>query len=290
MVKSMTGYGKTTFTLNEKTVVIEIKSLNSKQIEISPKIASLYREKENTIRTLITSQLERGRIDVYIYMEKSTPQTIHFNHHLIKTYYDELQKISQSIGNEGKTDILTYILSMPDVMMSSKDILSEEDWQITEKAINEVCQQVNQFRMQEGEALSKDIAHRIRMIDAMIDEISPLESLRTERIKEKMKQFFQDFQCQVQFDAHRFEQELIYYLEKLDITEEKVRLRQHCCFFLETLHEEKSNGKKLGFIMQECGREVNTIGSKANDFHIQQIVVRMKDEIEKIKEQLFNIL
>lgn len=290
MIKSMTGYGKSTFIIDKSNFVVEIKTLNSKQLEVNARISSQFRAKEKEIRSLLGQELRRGKIDLFIYEDKSNSQEVHINQRLVKSYYNTLRQLSKDIGNKVETDIFSHILSFPEVTLLPYEELTDEMWSVMKQAILESCSQVNAYRVEEGKALSEDIKGRMGKIDNLIDEITPLEQSRIDRVKAKMDAFFRENQIEIKFDEHRLEQEIFYYIEKMDITEEKVRLRQHCSFFLETLKEKQSNGKKLAFIVQECGREINTIGAKSNDFLIQQIVVQMKDELEKIKEQLFNIL
>lgn len=290
MIKSMTGFGKTSVIAENKSIIVEIRTLNSKQLELNTRISPLFRDKEHEVRSLVAAELERGKIDLAIYLEKNMTATPEVNPELAKAYYDSFLNLSSYLGNQIPTDIFAHVLRMPDVLVTAKEELSDELWSIVNESIIETCRKVNLFRTQEGAFLSSDFEKRIKLIENMLEEITPFESARIERQKQKILTALSELSPSITPDTNRLEQEMIYYLEKLDITEEKVRLRKHCQFFMETLEDNTSNGKKLGFIIQECGREVNTIGSKCNDFNIQQIVVRMKDEVEKIKEQLFNIL
>lgn len=290
MIKSMTGFGKTSVIAENKSIIVEIRTLNSKQLELNTRISPLFRDKEHEVRSLVAAELERGKIDLAIYLEKNMTATPEVNPELAKAYYDSFLNLSSYLGNQIPTDIFAHVLRMPDVLVTAKEELSDELWSIVNESIIETCRKVNLFRTQEGAFLSSDFEKRIKLIESMLEEITPFESARIERQKQKILTALSELSPSITPDTNRLEQEMIYYLEKLDITEEKVRLRKHCQFFMETLEDNTSNGKKLGFIIQECGREVNTIGSKCNDFNIQQIVVRMKDEVEKIKEQLFNIL
>lgn len=290
MIKSMTGFGKTSVIAENKSIIVEIRTLNSKQLELNTRISPLFRDKEHEVRSLVAAELERGKIDLAIYLEKNMTATPEVNPELAKAYYDSFLNLSSYLGNQIPTDIFAHVLRMPDVLVTAKEELSDELWSIVNESIIETCRKVNLFRTQEGVFLSSDFEKRIKLIENMLEEITPFESARIERQKQKILTALSELSPSITPDTNRLEQEMIYYLEKLDITEEKVRLRKHCQFFMETLEDNTSNGKKLGFIIQECGREVNTIGSKCNDFNIQQIVVRMKDEVEKIKEQLFNIL
>lgn len=290
MIKSMTGFGKTSVIAEYKSIIVEIRTLNSKQLELNTRISPLFRDKEHEVRSLVAAELERGKIDLAIYLEKNMTATPEVNPELAKAYYDSFLNLSSYLGNQIPTDIFAHVLRMPDVLVTAKEELSDELWSIVNESIIETCRKVNLFRTQEGAFLSSDFEKRIKLIESMLEEITPFESARIDRQKQKILTTLSELSPSITPDTNRLEQEMIYYLEKLDITEEKVRLRKHCQFFMETLEDNTSNGKKLGFIIQECGREVNTIGSKCNDFNIQQIVVRMKDEVEKIKEQLFNIL
>jgi len=283
----MTGFGKATVNCEGKTIVIEIRSLNSKQLDIIARISALLREKENEIRSLINKELERGKIEALVYIEKTDNPTVAIDEDLAKAYFEKLTELSKLVNNPVNTDIFAQILRIPDVISTPKEIISENLWEELLKGIKTACDEVNRFREEEGKFLSEDFSQRIRLIANMIDEIFPFEDNRIDDLKKKLVELVTFLP--LKYDPNRLEQELIFYLERLDITEEKVRLRKHCEYFLETMKENNS-GKKLGFIVQEIGREINTIGSKANDFNIQQIVVLMKDEAEKIKEQLANIL
>lgn len=286
----MTGFGKVAIHADAKNIVVEIRTLNSKQFDLSTRIASLFRDKENEIRALVAQKLQRGKIDFSLYVEKNESPAITINQELAKSYFNELTSLSKSLGNPVDSDIFLQVLRMPDVVSSPQEELPEELWIQVYQAISDCCDKVDGFRIQEGEVLAKDFVKRVKLIDSLIDEITPFEKNRVEILRNKFISTFKDMQMKDKYDANRLEQEMIFYVEKLDITEEKVRLRKHCNYFLETMAETESQGKKLGFIVQEMGREVNTTGSKASDFNIQQIVVKMKDEVEKLKEQLANIL
>jgi len=287
MVKSMTGFGKATANCEGKTIVIEIRSLNSKQLDLNTRITALLRDKENEIRVLVTKELERGKIDVSIYVEKTDNPVAAIDENLVKAYFKKLTELSKCVNNPIDTDIFAQILRIPDVIAAPKEEVSEDLWNAVFDGVKTACDAVNCFRETEGATLTEDFMHRIQLISKMINEITPFENNRIIEIKKKIIESLETLP--IKYDANRFEQELIFYIERLDITEEKVRLRKHCDYFIETMQENNS-GKKLGFIIQEIGREINTIGSKANDFNIQQIVVLMKDEAEKMKEQLANIL
>ena len=286
----MTGFGRTTLDIEGKTVNVEIRTLNSKQMDMNTRIVPLFRSKEIEIRALISKLLERGKVDVNISFEKNTVEDVTINAELAKTYYAALKQLSQEIGNPVESDIFLHVLRMPDVVSTAQEELTDDQWQVLAEAVANACAQVDDFRAQEGAVLARDFEKRICMIRDMIDEVTPLEENRIATLRAKFEKGLEEMNLKAQYDPNRFEQELFYYIEKLDITEEKVRLRKHCNYFLETMNDDNANGKKLAFIVQECGREINTLGSKSNDFQIQQIVVRMKDELEKMKEQLANVL
>lgn len=288
MIQSMTGFGKTTFQTEDKSVNIEIRTLNSKQLDLTVRLSPLFRELENEVRNCIATNLQRGKIEVSIYLEKAEKPQVAVDIELAKTYYEQLVNLSKELENPIESDIFCQVLRLPDVITSSKEELSELVKNDVMTALEETCQKVISFRKEEGSHLASDFAKRIKLIDSMVDEITPFEENRIVTIRNKLVSSLSELP--VQYDNNRLEQEIIFYLEKLDITEEKVRLRKHCSYFMDTMNEAQSQGKKLGFIVQEIGREVNTTGSKCNDFNIQQIVVRMKDEVEKLKEQLANVL
>jgi len=283
----MTGFGKATVNCEGKTVVIEIRSLNSKQFDLTTRVSALLREKENEIRTIIAKELERGKIEANIFIEKTDCPTVAIDENLAKAYFEKLTELSKLIKNPANTDIFAQTLKIPDVISTPKETISGILWNELFTGVKAACEEVNLFRETEGAILSEDFFYRIQLISNMIDKITPFENNRIIELKKKLIEHLENLP--VKYDPNRLEHELIFYLEKLDITEEKVRLRKHCDYFKDTIIEDNA-GKKLGFIIQEMGREINTIGSKANDFNIQQIVVLMKDEAEKMKEQLANIL
>jgi len=287
----MTGFGKCSVELDDKNISIEIKSLNSKQFDAYLRLPPLYREKDAEIRQLLTAGLIRGKVEVNINVDNNGEQAnFNFNRALAKQYFDEIKSLSGEIGMELSNDVISTLVKMPDVLKAEQLELSDEEWKAISKGIKEAVENLNNFRMQEGKTLEIDLVERVNRISQLLKEVSPFEEKRITHLRERiLKQLEENFP-QGTADMNRFEQEIIYYLEKLDITEEKVRLEKHCQYFLETLEDKGSNGKKLGFISQEMGREINTLGSKANDADMQKIVVLMKDELEKIKEQLFNIL
>lgn len=291
MIKSMTGFGRAVVETCGKCVTVEIRTLNSKQLDLNTRIPLLFKNYENDIRSILSKELERAKADFTITVEnRSVSSSVTINKELAKSYYQTLKEISTELGNPVESDIFLHVMRMPDVVSTPQEEVSDELWEAVRAAILDACHQLNEFRISEGKVLEQDFVKRITLIRNMIDEVTPFEEHRIVKIREKFETSLKDLATKVQYDPNRLEQEIFFYLEKLDITEEKVRLRKHCDYFIETLEENQSNGKKLGFIVQECGREINTLGSKSNDFDIQQIVVRMKDELEKLKEQLANVL
>lgn len=287
----MTGFGKAICTIPDKTVNIEIRSLNSKQLDIISKLPSIFKDKEPEIRSRFSRELERGKVDVTFTVEYNTEsQKFSINRSLAKQYYNDLLALSDELEHNDNTDMLALVMRMPEILNPEKEELKENEWAIILSGLDEALKHVNTFREEEGRMLEKDFIERVELIQKLLSRINKYEKSRLEEIKVRIEKAIRLFFDDTQFDKNRFEQEMIYYIEKLDITEEKVRLKKHCEYFLETLNENSSSGKKLGFISQEMGREINTIGSKANDANIQKIVVMMKDELEKIKEQLSNIL
>ncbi len=289
MIKSMTGFGKAIVELPGKKITVEVKSLNSKQLDASIKMPGTYKEKDLEIRSEITKILERGKIDFYLTVEISGDQSNYtINKPLAIHYYNELKALADEVGE--KTDLLPMVLKMPDVLKTCREEIDENEWIHVVKAIDEALILADKFRIEEGALLEKDFTYRIGLIKKYAAEVIPFEKARVTTLRERIQHDIAEMCDPSKLDPNRFEQELIYYIEKLDITEEKVRLNKHINYFLDTLKEEGSQGKKLGFVTQELGREINTMGSKANDADIQKLVVQMKDELEKIKEQLMNIL
>lgn len=289
----MTGYGKATLCLNGKNFETEIRSLNGKTLDLSTKLPSNYKDKELEIRSLISSRMERGKVDFSLTftIDDISDEIVKINEPLLKAYYNKVVSISNSLGVEpDKNMILTSLLRVPDVQRLEPEKTSEQEWQKISGMINTAIDELDKFRIQEGKTLREDFLKRVNLILSYLDKVEPLEKNRINIIKERILQRFEELKTTIEVDKNRLEQELIYYIEKLDITEEKVRLRNHCKYFVETVDSEDSTGKKLGFIAQEMGREINTLGSKANDAEIQKLVVMMKDELEKIKEQVLNIL
>lgn len=291
MIKSMTGYGKTVLETPQKKVTVEVKSLNSKQADLSTKIPWLYKEKEIEIRNLITKKLERGKIDFYISFDIMDEELMPvINKNSVKNYYRQLKEVSAEIGINPDNEALAIIMRLPEALKSEKPELTEDEWKNIIKLIGEALDLLDQYRIDEGKALEADLSGSVKKILGFLDNISPFESDRINKIREKLTATLKDTIGSENVDMNRFEQELIFYLEKLDINEEKVRLRKHCEYFMETMAVNGSNGKMLSFIAQEMGREINTIGSKANDAAMQKLVVKMKDELERIKEQVLNVL
>lgn len=289
----MTGFGKAILQTKNKNIQIEIKSLNSKQLDVNIKLPISYKKKEIEIRNLLAGKLIRGKIEMLISEELINDEeefVNKINSSVIKSYFHQLKKIATDLEIKMDDTFFSNLVRLPDVIQSPMIDISEDEWERLQKSIELAIEDLNLFRKQEGKALEKDIKNRIYQISSLSENIEKYEKKRVETIKERIKNNLFNFLGKENIDENRFEQELIYYLEKIDITEEKVRLKNHCSYFLETINQNKVNGKKLGFITQEIGREINTIGSKANDSDIQKIVILMKDELEKIKEQIFNVL
>lgn len=290
MLKSMTGFGKSMCEFPKKNVIVEIKSLNSKQLDLNVKVPYLYKEKEMEIRSLLSSCLQRGKVDVAVFCEmKDESVSRQINKAVVTGYYKQLQAISNELEYDAP-DLLPIIMRLPDVMNAEVEKLDENEWQTVLQTVQQAIEAIDSFRCNEGDVLEKDLVKRVVIIQDNLSAIEAFEKLRMDRLREKLFAWLDEFVGKANIDANRFEQELIYYMEKLDITEEKVRLRQHCNYFFETIEADEPPGRKLGFIAQEMGREINTIGSKANDADMQKHVVLMKDELEKIKEQLLNVL
>lgn len=285
MIQSMTGYGKTVLQLPNKKISIEIKSLNSKSLDLNTRIPSLYREKELDIRKRIANDIIRGKVDFSLYMELTGEETAtRINPTVVKAYIKQLSEVAQ--GSE--TDLLAIAMRLPDVVTTEREDIDEDEWHEIEAGIEQALQQIIQYRNDEGRVLLKDFDNRINTISNILEQVIAMDPDRMTAVRQRLEKAVADLKEKV--DENRFEQELIYYLEKYDITEEKVRLDNHLKYFLKALVSDDSNGKKLGFIAQEIGREINTIGSKSNHAPMQKLVVQMKDELEKIKEQLLNVL
>ena len=292
MIQSMTGYGKATAELSDKKINVEIKSLNSKAMDLSTRIAPLYREKEIEIRNEIAKALERGKVDFSLWIDKKdaceliTP----INQDVVVAYYERIRTISETTGIPAPEDWFSTLLRMPDEM-TKNDIqeLSEEEWKAVHATVLQAIQNLVDFRIQEGAALEKKFREKISNIAKLLTSVDPYEKERVEKIKERITDALEKT-ISVDYDKNRLEQELIYYIEKLDINEEKQRLSNHLKYFINTMEDGSGQGKKLGFIAQEMGREINTLGSKSNHAEMQKIVVQMKDELEQIKEQVLNVM
>lgn len=289
----MTGFGKAEAIVGNKKVSVEVRSLNSKFLDCNLRLPGLYREKEMEIRSLIAKEVGRGKVDLGIsYDALAGEQNFFVNKELAKAYYQSLIEITNEVNltNQDKIDYLGTILKMPEVMKSEKPQLTEDEWSSISELIDEALGKFNDFRADEGKSLNDELSGRINNILHLLDQIPQYEEERIENVKDRIKKNLEDIATKEGFDQNRLEQEMIFYLEKLDVTEEKVRLKAHCDHFIITSAEEELQGKKLGFISQEIGREINTLGSKANHAQMQKIVVQMKDELEKIKEQTLNVL
>ncbi len=291
MIQSMTGYGKAVVAFKEKKIHVEIKSLNSKQLDLNTRIAPLYREKEMEMRQMVAEALIRGKVDMSVWVEKDMavdPTPI--NAQLVENYYQQIKTISEKTGIPAPEDWFYTLLRMPDVMTKTDvEELDDEEWAVVKGGVAEALKNLVDFRTQEGAALQKKFAEKIDNIAKLMGEIEPFEKSRVEKIKARIIDGLQQIPS-ADYDKNRLEQELIYYIEKLDISEEKQRLANHLKYFRDTMNEPAGQGKKLGFIAQEMGREINTTGSKSNQAEMQNIVVKMKDELEQIKEQVLNAL
>lgn len=291
MIQSMTGYGKSVVTYNGKKINVEVKSLNSKTLDLSTRIAPLYREKEMEIRQIITAKLLRGKVDFAIWIDKdASVDAAPINTALVANYYQQINDIAAKTGIPVPADWFTLLLRMPDVTTRTEtECLTDEEWAVARAAVEEAVDKLVDFRKQEGAALQKKFTEKIDNIEQLLHSIEPWEKARVEKIRARIVDGLKSIP-DVEYDKNRLEQELIYYIEKLDISEEKQRLANHLKYFRETLQEPSGQGKKLGFIAQEMGREINTTGSKSNQAEMQNIVVKMKDELEQIKEQVLNAL
>ena len=296
MIQSMTGYGTCVASYNGKNIHVEIRSLNSKALDLTTRIAPLYREKEMEIRSLIASRLERGKVDTVIWVEKDESQNANpVNTKLVADYYSQIQSLSSSLGlDESKpssvTDWMQVLLRLPDVTAKTEvEELTDDEWEVAKGAVEEAIERLVNFRMQEGKALEAKFREKINNISSLLLSIEPYEKSRTEKIRQRIISGLEQIP-EVEYDKNRLEQEMIYYIEKLDISEEKQRLANHLKYFIETMENGHGQGKKLGFIAQEMGREINTTGSKSNQAEMQNTVVKMKDELEQIKEQVLNVM
>lgn len=287
----MTGFGKATCEYGNKKIVVEIKSLNSKQLDVSTRISAVYREKDIEIRNEISQFLERGKVDFTLYVDNSGKESVtQINQAVIESYYQQITQLSSNLGIDVPENWFEVLLRLPDALKTETIELDENEWVEIHKAIVMALGQLQTFRIQEGKSLENVFKTKISRIAELLDQIAPYELERVEKIKARLEENLLSLSEKMDYDKNRLEQELIYYIEKLDVNEEKVRLRNHLNYFTETMNHEKSPGKKLGFIAQEIGREVNTLGSKSNHSEMQKIVVMMKDELEQIKEQVLNVL
>ena len=290
MVHSMTGYGKAAVELPHKKLTIEIRSLNSKQFDLFTRIPMIYREKEIGLRNDLSKKLERGKIDLSFTVEHiSKDVSASIDHTLLKQYHQEIKALAQEMYLEEPKDWFQTLLRMPDVMKQDIEELDDEEWALIEKTIEKAVNELIGFRVQEGEMLKNLLVEKTANIRQLLQDVESYESERIEKVKSRIYDGLATLENK-EYDTNRFEQEMIYYIEKLDVNEEKSRLTHHLDYFIETLNDQKSQGKKLGFIAQEMGREINTLGSKSNHSDIQRIVVQMKDELEQIKEQILNVL
>ena len=290
MTHSMTGFGKSEVTIGHLHVNIEIRSLNSKFLDLTLKIPTVFKEIDSSLRSIIKNELNRGKIELAIHYEKiNSNSKITINKEQLKNYYNQLKEISTELNNQNNEDFMGYALKLPEVIQHQKETVDKQSNEILINAVKQACNDLNSFREKEGESLQKELLNYVNSIQDNLAKINPFEKERLPKVKQKLLRSVEELNLKSQIDEKRLEQELIYYAEKLDLTEEKVRLKEHCIHFMETIKEINS-GKKLGFITQEMGREINTLGSKAHHLSIQKIVVEMKDELEKIKEQVLNIL
>lgn len=287
----MTGYGRIVKDIPGKKITVEIKTLNSKQFDLNVRVPSYYREKELEIRNKLAQELKRGKIDFSMFVELIDEQSnTTINEAIYKGYYKQLEQIYKSMDKPMPAEATVDILRLPDVLSAEYAELDEKEWDQITEIINQAVNSCNSYRLQEGEAMYIDLKSRVQNIEVLRKEIEPIEKERIQNVKERIRAKLDEFIDPEKIDENRFEQELIHFLDKLDVNEEMVRLSNHCEYFLQTLDEDGANGKKLGFISQEIGREINTLGSKANEAGMQKLVVRMKDQLEKIKEQALNIM
>ncbi len=294
MIYSMTGYGKAEDNIGSKSVTVELKSVNSKSFDCNVRTPSYFKPKEMEVRSILSKNLIRGKIELNVnYTALKTEQKYFVNKGLVENYYKDLKSISDSIGieNSEKTDFLSIVMGMPDVMLSEKEVLTEEEGQLYIELVEKAVIEFNKFRAEEGLYLKKDLKDNILTIEKLLKQVEPFEKERIITLRERIEKNLETLADNPSIDENRFQQELIYYIEKLDISEEKTRLKAHCEHFIKTMEDDSiSKGKKLGFISQEIGREINTLGSKANHAEMQKIVVFMKDALEKVKEQILNVL
>lgn len=284
----MTGFGRAEGVVKDRKVTVEVRSLNSKQLDLLVKVPSLLKEREVEVRQWAGEQLLRGKAELTIGIEQHAQKRTTFDKALIQAYYAELSAIAQEIAPDHRTDLLAQVLRLPEVTTTTTDRVDEEEWTVVMGLVRQAVEAFDRFRSSEGGRLAQELGQRVLLIGQLLEEVETLDQGRADRTREKLRARLAELQVSVDHD--RFEQELVYYLEKMDLTEERVRLRSHCTYFMETMEKDEHQGRKLGFIAQEMGREINTLGSKANDATVQRLVVRMKDELEKIKEQVLNVL
>ncbi len=287
----MTGYGKASANLNDKNISVEVRSLNSKQFDLSLRLPQVYKENEIELRNFLSQELIRGKIDVSINVDTIYQDTaVTLNENIARLYYKQIRSLEKKLGLEPNQDIISVLLKMPDMLKTEKKEPDEEEWKMVNKIVKEAVINFNSFRDKEGSSLEKELSMRVNNILNLLKEVDKHEKERIETVKIRLQKALQELKGNDNVDKNRFEQELIYYLEKFDVTQEKQRLKTHCEYFLNTMLNENAQGRKLGFITQEIGREINTLGSKSNHAEMQKIVVLMKDELEKIKEQTLNVL
>ncbi|MCY7409987.1 MAG: YicC family protein [Chitinophagales bacterium] len=289
MIQSMTGFGKAETMQDGKSIKVEVRSLNSKFFDLNLRLSSSLRNKENEIRILLTEKLQRGKVDVSISMGNGEESKVSINKEVAKKYFSELKSLAKELGTK-KSDLLPIIMQIPEVMTSAKSDLSDNEWKVILETLDAAINDMLQFRNREGLQLETALREHVTQLYDLLIEAEQFEGERREMIRTRLQTQLHELISKDGYDKNRFEQELIYYIERLDFTEEKVRLRSHCDFFLKTLEDKTSNGRRLAFISQEMGREINTLGSKANHAAIQKFIVQMKDDLEKIKEQLLNVL
>ncbi len=291
MIKSMTGFGKATCELSDKKISIEIKSLNSKQLDLNMRLPNIYREKDLQLRNELAGKLGRGKVDVGFYIDYlGSEKNVSINGAVIENYYNQLLPISNKLDLTEKSDLLRVIMTLPDTVKIEQAELDESEWGIIFETFKSALDNLDNFRAQEGAVLQNEVVERINNIRKLQAAVAPFEKERITKVRERIMDQLNELKEKITLDQNRFEQEMIFYLEKLDVTEEHVRLANHLNYFIETIENEEQVGRKLGFITQEIGREINTLGSKANHSEIQKLVIGMKDELEKIKEQNLNVL
>ena len=291
MIRSMTGYGKAMLETSHRKITVEIRSLNSKQADVNTKMPWIYKEKELDIRNTVIRRLERGKIDLMISFDamNDEPAPV-INSNIVKNYYNQLREISNELGIKSESELLGIVMRLPETLRTERAELTEEEWSMAVKLIDDALSMTDLYRLEEGRAMEADLVKSVASISRYLENLSTVEGDRLTRMRDKLMATLQETVGSENIDKNRFEQELIFYLEKMDINEEKVRLKKHCDYFIETMNGAGQNGKMLNFISQEMGREINTIGSKANDASMQKLVVMMKDELERIKELTLNVL